>query len=145
MRLPNGWRFLVFAVPAATDLAQLGEAIDVAAEEIYQGLIERIRAVNGALSRALERDPSLAQAAATLAAIMHLACIIEDDGRAPLVIAPDPAGDLTEADAREALASLPARRALRPATPDGAGEDIPVQRQLPGGWRAPSFRYARVV
>jgi hypothetical protein len=125
--------FPLFAVPAATDLVRLGEEIESAAEEIYKGLIERIRAVNIALNRALEHDPSPAHAAATLAAQLHLACIIEDDGRAPFAVAPDPTGDLTEEDVRTAISSLAARRALRPATPDGAGEDIPVQRQLPGG------------
>nr|MBA3823888.1 helix-turn-helix domain-containing protein [Ktedonobacterales bacterium] len=63
----------------------------------------------------------------------RLACIVENAQRVRLATVLASAADAPDADATaSALASYAVRRAIRPATPGGLGEDIPVQRRLPG-------------
>jgi purine catabolism regulator len=123
----------LFAVPFATDLAALTGALNDVVQVRQVAMERRIRAAQGVIARARHTDASLTGVLAALAEATGLACIVEDEHRVVLTLALPSATAYTTAQVHAALASYAARRAIRPATPGGLGEDIPVQRHLPDG------------
>lgn len=123
----------LFAVPFATDLTELAHAINDAVQAHQVAMERRIRAAQAVITRARHTDPSLTGLLAALAEATGLTCLVEDDHRVVLTFALPPEATYSAAQVQSALTSYAARRAIRPATPGGLGEDIPVQRHLPDG------------
>lgn len=122
----------LLAIPYATDLAALARALSDYLGECERGTERLVRDVQGALSRASRDDPALSSLVAACAAVTGLTCVVEDEHHVLLTLALPPTAPYTEATVTAALASYAARRTIRPATPAGSGEDIPIQRRLPG-------------
>jgi hypothetical protein len=121
----------LLALPAGADMADLlRELYDV----IHARQVAAARFVRDALtavSAARKAADPLQGLAGALAAHTRLAFVLEDDHRQVITeIVPDTA-NVTPAQVTAALASYAARQAVRAATPNGAGEDISLQRHLP--------------
>ena len=124
--------FPLISVPATTDLTELARQIDDMLRTQQTQLERSVRDAQAALNRSRHADPSLASLTQAMAHETGLTFVVEDEHRMLVTLAlPDPT-PLDETQVKNALTSYAARRAVRAATPGGLGEDIPVQRHLPG-------------
>jgi purine catabolism regulator len=123
----------LFTVPFATDLAALAQDVNDVVQAQQVAMERRIRAAQAVITRARHSDLSLTGLLAAFAEANGLACIVEDDHRVLLTLALPPNAPYSAAQIQAAHSSYAARRAIRPATPGGLGEDVPVQRHLPDG------------
>jgi hypothetical protein len=131
-RAADSLAFPLITMPFAIDLAALARDLGAFLGASERATERLVRDVQGALRRAHHENPSLSGLVAACAEATNLTCIIEDEHRVLLTLALPPAAPYDEATVTAALASYAARRAIRPATPAGSGEDIPIQRRLPG-------------
>lgn len=123
----------LFAIPFTTNLTDLAHDITGLLRAQQTQMEGLVRVARLALAHARHSDASLAQLAQALAQATGFSVAVEDEHRVLMTLATQEDDPAARAVAQAALGSFAARRAVRPATPDGLGEDIPVQRHLPEG------------
>jgi PucR family transcriptional regulator, purine catabolism regulatory protein len=122
----------LLSLPATIDLADLTHnIIDLIHHQQVQ-MARHVRSANAALGRARHSADPLHSLAAALASFTGLTFVLEDEHRHTILRALPENAAYTENDVIAALASYAARQSVRPATPGALGEDIPIQRHLPG-------------
>jgi purine catabolism regulator len=124
--------FPLFSVPFATDLTVLARQIDDLLRAQQTELERSVREAQGVLTRARHAEDSLANLSRAFANHTQLTVCVEDEHRVLLSFVLPDGVPYDEGAVQQALSSYAARRTIRGATPDGLGEDIPVQRHLPG-------------
>lgn len=124
--------FPLFAMPTSYDLLDLVRAIGELVQQREVAAARLVRDAVTAFNRGRRQEDSLRAQAQALADYMGLYFLLEDDRRVMLLTVAPRQPPCDEATVQAALASHAARQAVRPATPAALGDDIPIQRHLPG-------------
>lgn len=123
--------FPLIALPSSTNLATLArDTLDVIRRRQVQSA-RTVRDTMNMLATARRSDTPLEALSQAIAIHTGLAFLLEDEHRTLLYHALPLGDSIRESLVQEAFTSYAARQAVRPATPQGVGTDIPVQRHLP--------------
>ena len=122
----------LIALPRESDLAEVVRDIGEFVQQREVAAARFVREAVTALSRGRRSEDPLDSQTQALADFTRLYFILEDDHRVVVMTATPHEPPCTLEQVTAALASPAARQMVRPATPAALGDDIPIQRHLPG-------------
>ncbi len=122
----------LLAMPANTDLVDLARRVAELVQQREVAAARFVRAALTAIGQASQAEQPIVALGQALADHTGLYFILEDDRRKLVHTAVPADPPCAEDQVSQALSSHAARQMVRSATPSPLGDDIPIQRHLPG-------------